>query len=281
VAKQLVRAEPEAGIALLVLYGRLHDEYQARRSLVAKAHAARQVEAMALLVGHRGSPPLRALAAATAAILATDLDRMGSTSAAERIFRRVLLVDPMCPTALSGMAAITERTGRYGDTAVLLDRLVSVQPGNAEARLRLAVNLERRGVSGRAAEELRACVGPGSPLWVRAVAYQELLHSLVASRRFREARAVLDEAGSALPGDRGIAILRVLVLENTGDRAAATALVAKLGNAEIEEASPRFRYCQPPENEAAAARAEVAAMMPRALEALVRGVAARRPEQHE
>jgi Flp pilus assembly protein TadD len=239
------------------------------------------MEAMALLVGHRGSPPLRVLGAATAAILAADLDRMGSTSAAEQIFRRALLVDPMCPTALSGMALITERTGRYGDTAVLLDRLVSAQPGNAEARLRLAVNLERRGMSERAAEELRACVGPGSPQWVRAVAYQELLHSLVASQRFREARALLDEAGSALPGDRGIAILRMLVLENTGDRAAAAVLVARLGSAEVEEESPRFRYCQPPEREVAAARAEVAATMPRALEALVRGLAARPPERHE
>jgi len=103
--------------------------------------------------------------------------------------------------------------------------LVAKRPGSLEARLRLALTRQRMGDDNEVEALLRACIAPGGPEWIRAVAWQELVRLRIDAGDLKAAEVVLREAAAALPRDRELAVLRAFVLDRTGRHGEARAAV--------------------------------------------------------
>lgn len=111
------------------------------------------------------------------------------------LYQEVLELDKRHPLALYGAAYLAERYGSYYDATGLLERLVEVDPTDAEARLRWGVNLLRTQRRQRGeAVLLEVAQGTGDD-WMRIVAYEELgrLHGRHPRQALSTIRRGLDE----------------------------------------------------------------------------------------
>jgi tetratricopeptide (TPR) repeat protein len=187
----------------------------------------------------------------------------------ERIFRRALELDPTNTAALMAVAATMERIGQYQRALQQLEALVKSQPDNAEARLRLAINVARVTSDRRAHELLQSCVSPPSPDWIRAVAYQELAKRLIQAERFEQAERLLKQALVALHGEEGLTMQLAYVLDRERRPLDAQALARDIGAAvKGVEVSPRFRYSEWPAEDLERARQALRAKTTAAHQAL-------------
>ena len=277
VAGELARHEPDALFALLRLHVGLARTYGAARAAQPQAHTFKLCDGLAALTVRATGKGGRAPAADAMACLAGSSQRVGAFAAAEEQHRIALLLDAENTAALEGLAAGLERTGRYREAEKLLTQLVAKRPGSLEARLRLALTRQRMGDDNEVEALLRACIAPGGPEWIRAVAWQELVRLRIDAGDLEAAEVVLREAAAALPRDRELAVLRAFVLDRTGRHGEARAAVGRLTSRSSDAASARFAYSQLPATELDRACAALATRVSDgAAAALVRAVAATR-----
>ncbi|MBI4916678.1 MAG: hypothetical protein HY825_12595 [Acidobacteria bacterium] len=277
VAGELARREPAALFALLQLHVGLARTYGAARAAQPQAHTFKLCDGLAALTVRSAGKAGRAPAADAMACLAGSSQRVGAQAAAEEQHRITLLLDPENTAALEGLAAGLERTGRYREAEKLLTQLVAKRPNSLEARLRLALTRQRMGDDNDVEALLRACVAPGGPEWIRAVAWQELARLGIDAGKLEAAATVLREATAALPRDRELAVLRAFVLDRSGRHGEARAAAVRLTSRSSDAASARFAYSELPATELDRACAALATRVSDgAAAALVRAVAAAR-----
>jgi tetratricopeptide (TPR) repeat protein len=272
--RELLAADPGSLLALLAFHLDLHQRYGQTSRFSLQAHTSQRIEELAVAVAFRGGGgDSRALAAAALACFAGERHGVGDLVIAARMYRKVLFLEPANPTALAGLAAVLEAAGLFKEAVPVLELLVEKQPDNAEARLRLAVNLYRVGEQVRATTLLESCTAPESPAWVRAVAFQEQALHLIEASKWSDALAVLDLALAAIPDDQGLIVERAFVLDRSGRATEARAAARRLVHGR-PASSPRYRYARSLTNEASRECAMLAARQEQAEAALVRALAA-------
>ncbi len=246
IASRLAAVEPAALLALLRLHRSLLDRYwNGGRGPLAN-HSARLLET---LVGNAAreirDPEVRRAAASIVATAAGRLEGDGIVLRALRLLEAAQHVDPAAPSVIAAAAALHESLGRYDDAVADLQRLLRLEPDSPEARLRLGVNLERRGDVESAIDNLRRCALPGAPPWVRAVAYDELARIAVGRRQWRQAAAILEEAAAAVDDPERALIQLAYVYDRLGRPADAEAVLS-LTVAPTPDRSPRYVYAARP-----------------------------------
>jgi tetratricopeptide (TPR) repeat protein len=270
VAHEIGGVRPDGVLALVLLHSDLRNSYALRKSYLLETHARRMVEELAVLYAEQDkSPEAKATAANALANLGGSLQQPGTMVTSERIFRRALELDPTNTAALMAVAATMERIGQYQRALQQLEALVKSQPDNAEARLRLAINVGRVTSDRRAHELLQSCVSPPSPDWIRAVASQELARSLIQAERFEQAERLLKRALTVLPGEEGLTMQLAYVLDRERLPLDAQALARDIGAAgKGVDVSPRFRYSDWPAEDLERARQALRAKTTAANQAL-------------
>jgi tetratricopeptide (TPR) repeat protein len=152
----------------------------------------------------------------------------GAPRRAAELLGRASAMDPSNELARLGRAAVLTRIGDLLGARSELARLLEVQPGQREARLRLALLSLRAGDEGRTEHDLRALVAGDPPAdWVTALAYQELARLLLRDKRVQAAKELMTEAARRLPNDPGVLIALSYAREMSGDRVGAQAELSR------------------------------------------------------
>jgi Flp pilus assembly protein TadD len=255
VAKELSRGDAEALIPILTLHQVLYRDAVRKQVFLVSTHERELVLRLAGLYAERnGAPDGRKKAARFVTALASEMIWNAPPTLRARLFRQILAFDESDGTALLCLAVDAERQGRYAEASGFLEHLLRVQPGSAEARLRLAVNQARLGKTQEARKLLRevSTRNVAEP-WQVAVAGQELARLLLADGDLDGAEAAIREALQRLPDDDKLALELALVRDLRKDPRGARDAVAKLGARNARGApagggggAARHRYNQMP-----------------------------------
>lgn len=162
------------------------------------------------------------------------------------LYRRALLFNPENEAALLGMATAREQLGRYRNALSLLQRLAETGSEAAEARLRLAVNLERLGEREEAARILAGLTEDAAPDWVAVVAFHQLARIRLSQGRLESARDLLARGLTRYPDDPGLALGLSWVEERLGSTSDLPFIVTE--PLELHKApapSARYLYARP------------------------------------
>ncbi|NCO69041.1 MAG: tetratricopeptide repeat protein, partial [Acidobacteria bacterium] len=201
--------------------------------------------------------------------LGGELQLAGSRATSERLFLRALMIDARNSAALIGRAAIFERAGEWVQAVEMLEKLLVIDPSNAEARLRLGVCLRRLSRTSAARKALEAVTADLTSTWIRAIAWQELALAAVDRGDLGDAIRILQQGVTSVPDDLHLPVLLASTLDRQGrHRDARLAIRAVL--ARLAEAAPsaRFQYSEWPSGDLAAARERLTARFPAAMAAL-------------
>ena len=120
---------------------------------------------------------------------------------AAEMFQKGIELDGRNIAALLALSTVYEKNAQAETAVKLLRQTLEVEPANAEARLRLALNLKRLDQDAEARKLLAGLTADKEPSWVTPLAYQELAR-MEADRKkgTAEAEKVLRQAHRALPG---------------------------------------------------------------------------------
>jgi tetratricopeptide (TPR) repeat protein len=236
-------------IPLLALHHDVFRTWVATDDPVGLRHSVRLVAAMANDIRKR--PALAEATPAAAAVLASigdSLHQHGVFDSATTVFDLALKLDPTHQASLLGIAADHEWLGHYDETVEALEDFGKRPDALFEVRLRLGVNLLRIGKRGDAITELRACTDSDAAAWVRAVAYEELALHHLDNGRPDQAKAVIEEATTALPRETTLRLMSAYVEEAGGDLGAARRVLTRLDQRALSSyrESPRKRYARWP-----------------------------------
>ncbi len=204
VAEQLGAGDAESLLPVLVLHDDLYAIYR-RRSLYSLGfHARGMVELLAELYAERGGTQGSHVVAARAlASLGGHLQAANLPSSSRRLYRRALEHDAANLAALLGLATSYERYGDYSQTVEILENLVAAYPKSGEGLLRLAINLDRLGVRGRARSLTEQAIELEAPDWVRSLAHQKLSRFLIETGDLDQAAQLLEACLEEIPGQHG------------------------------------------------------------------------------
>lgn len=259
VAKELSRGSAEALIPILTLHQVLYRDAARAQLFLLSTHSRELIiELAGLYTASDRSPEAKKRAAGFLTALAAEVIWTAPPTLRDRLFQRILSLDPTEETTLLCLAVDSERQGRYAEAVAALERLIRAHPGNTEARLRLAVNLARLGKVQDARKLLneisRGQPGAGEP-WQLAVALQEIGRLLIGSGDLEQAETVLRDGLQRLPNDEKLALqlglVRDLRKDPRGARDAVSSLGPKAGSIAATGApgttggtasSPRHRY---------------------------------------
>jgi tetratricopeptide (TPR) repeat protein len=247
VAEKLAAAAPRSLLPLAILHASLYRDSQGEHRPLVTTHSREMVFALAAKIDDRRDAARLLLG------LAAQLVRSAPPGLSERAFRQVLTFEEDNETALLNLAVDAERHGRYPETAALLERLLRAHPENdpenAEARLRLAINLRRLGKP-RDADKLLAGLiqGPAATVetWVLALAYQETGRALVAAGQLDAAESALRAGLKRLPGDEKLLIELAGVFDLRHDPVQARQLLAAFKAPRESAEAARNRYNRMP-----------------------------------
>ncbi len=271
IIRRLADDDRESLVPVMALFHDLAVEYRVRGDFVLGGSASRLAVGIArLYIDESGSSQVaKGSACRLISSLASRYMMDRALTSAQELLDTALELDPTCAPALLGLGAMTEVLGRYELSVAYFGRLHSSDPDNAEAALRLGVNLHRIGRRERAAEALKASLAATPPEWVEVVATEELARVLEDDDRADEAIDLLREFVSRYSRYRGPVIELARLLEGVGRRREAAAVLARLDLVLPDGAmSPRFRYSLWPLRDADAVRADLDGAMTQRLAAL-------------
>jgi Flp pilus assembly protein TadD len=273
VAKDLAKdlaAAPQVLLPLAVLHTALYRDAQSGGRPLVTTHAREMAFSLAERIAERDVESRRT-AAKVLLGLAAQLIRSAPPGLAERAFRQVLTFDESNEAALLNLAVDAERHGRYPETVSLCERLLRADPENAEARLRLAVNLRRLGKPRDADRQLAGLIqGPAATKepWVLSLAYHETGRALMAAGRLDEAERSLREGLQKLPGDEKLLIALAGVFDLRHDPAQARQMLAAFKPVRDSAESARHRYNRMPYEALDQTWSDLVRSLPEALPAL-------------
>lgn len=214
IAKDLSRDNPEVLLPILTLHADTHQLYRARRLYSLTFHARAMVEILAELYAELGGSPTTT--ANVMASLAGYLQESNLLASSRRLYQRGLQHDPEAPAALLGLAASFEKYGGYTEAIEILERLVVAAPELEEARLRLAINLQRVGRRPRARELLLSITETEPFTWTAAVAFEEIAQDYLEEDEARPAADLLQRAIAGSPDRQGLRLLLAHVYDRLG-----------------------------------------------------------------
>jgi tetratricopeptide (TPR) repeat protein len=247
VASELAQTEANLLLPLIALHERTHLEYR-RQSLDANPYHARatvylQTQLYSEQLATTGE---RGVASDLFASLAGYFQEGSPGPGAVGLYSRALQFDPANEAALLGLATIREQTGRYRNALALLERLVETGAAHAEARLRMAINLERLGQRGEAERILEDLASESAPDWVLILAFQQLARIRMDQERFESAHTYLVRGLTRFPDDLGLAVGLTYVEERLGlEPTQPLATRLPIRDVAVSGLSARYRYARP------------------------------------
>lgn len=262
VAALIISRSPDDIVPLLAWHERRYREHsQAGRFQLATSSRRIVLETTHLYT--RSTAATKPWAALALTSIGAHLMTVRSESAAAQAFYDALTHEPDYGPALLPLASLYEATGDYRGAVDLLENYLNSTPaGNAEAKLRLAINRARLGDDTEAAGALEELLT--GPSWIATLAYQELARLHVGAQRHDDAVAVLEKGIGAFPESPRLRIQLAATLADAGRVAASRAalsdvddLMQKAQQARRQE-TPRKRYGRWPLAEAQQARRDLA-----------------------
>jgi Tfp pilus assembly protein PilF len=254
VVGDLSRRDPEALVALLLLYERLYHQALEHRAYHLATHDGEVLFGLAELYAKQShAAGAREIAAAFLAGLGQGPEP-GLSPLARRALERSLTYDPGNEAALLGLAADAGWRGDVRAAALALERLLKHHPESPEGRLRLALCRARLGDPGRARQLLGEILAadPAHPdsgdpePWLLSLAYQELARLQLAAGEAEPAARTVEAGLARLPGDEALQLEQAFLLDCRGEHGRAREVLAGLEIHPDEGGTPRHRYNQPP-----------------------------------
>jgi Flp pilus assembly protein TadD len=242
--RKLAKLRPSSVAPIALLHRRLERSYVARNDGTLANHARQMVVETAEELARR--QPENEFSGALMANVAVDLAQVGASSSARAMLEKTLRLVPGNVPALLSLGFAHERAAEHREAAAVYEKLETIAPEHAEARLRLAINLGRSGREVGAEHRLRDLMNQGVPRWIESLATQELVRLLLDGERTREAEAVLREAMRRLEDEQRLWILLAAVLDDLGRADEATEVLRALPPA-TRAVSPRARYAEWPD----------------------------------
>ena len=162
------------------------------------------------------------------------------------LYSQALQFAPDNAAALLGLATVREQSGRYRNALSLLERLLETGNASAEARLRLAMNLDRLGKRSEAERILESLLSEETPAWILSLAYQQLARSSMDQERFDAAHVYLADGLSLFPDDPGLAVGLDYVEERLSLGSEQPRVDGKpVRDAKVSSPSARYLYARP------------------------------------
>jgi tetratricopeptide (TPR) repeat protein len=159
------------------------------------------------------------------------------------LFQLASEMDSRNTAALLGLASVFEKNARYEPAVETLRRLVAADPGHAEGKLRLAVNLHRLDKTDEALPLFQELATAQVDDWVAALAAQELADLHREKGKLDAARTVLEAALKRFPNDPRFYVQLASVLDRSGQTRSAQDLMEKMPSApQTPETAARFLY---------------------------------------
>ncbi len=243
VAEQLAAGDVESLIPVLVLHDDLYATYRQRHLFSLGFNAREMIETLAELYAQRGATEgSKVVAARVLASLGGHLQEANLPSSSRRLYRRALEHDPKNLAALLGLAISFERYAEYPRAVEVLEKLGAAHPGFGEGSLRLAINLDRLGQRGRCRELLERALEPGTPDWVRSLAYQKLARIALEVEDLETATRLLEQSLEEIPDQHGTVFLLAHVYDRQRAAKKALALLHSIVAAAGGDDSARKRY---------------------------------------
>jgi Flp pilus assembly protein TadD len=161
---------------------------------------------------------------------------------AAEMFYQAVELDPRNTAAMLSLAIIYEKNSQAESAVSVLRKLLAAEPGNAEARLRLALSLKRLGKTDEARKGLVELADAKEPTWVSSLAAQELARLLSTQGSPAGAQKVLEAAIKNTPDDPRLYVQLAAVLDRKGEVRGAQAVMEKVLSLRSAESSSRFLY---------------------------------------
>lgn len=241
-ARRLGKGDAEALLPIAILHAELYRKLRDGREYLLAENARRTSADLVTSYAERGGSAT--VAAQALLSLAADLLASGVQGASRDLLGQALKLDGRSEAAGLFLAASYERDGDYPRAVEILDAVVRSHPESFEARLRLAVNLDRTGKAAEARQAFQTMISEPGPEWVRTIAYQEMVRMQLRDKRQAEAVALLRQAVARLPKEPQLAVQLAYLLDRQGSAADARAILDRLPAG--DGGSPRHRYGQWP-----------------------------------
>jgi Flp pilus assembly protein TadD len=247
-ARQLGKGDAEALLPIALLHAELYRKLRDGREYLLAENARRTSADLVAVYAERGGSAT--VAAQALLSLAADLLVSGVQGASRDLLGRALTLDGRSEAAGLFLAASYERDGDYPKAAEILAGVARAHPESFEARLRLAVNLDRTGRTAEARQAFQKMIAEPGPEWVRTIAYQEMVRIHLRDKRPADAVALLRQAVARLPGEPQLAVQLAYLLDRQGSPTGAMDARQILDRlrpaASGAGGSPRHRYGQWP-----------------------------------
>ncbi len=254
VIQQVGQADIEVLVPIAVLH---HEAYRrllargGRGHALAMVHTRNVAKDLALLYREQAGSEGAALVSSR---LLTSLGGLLLQSAqqlpAAEMFQKAIEMDGHNVPALLALSTVYEKNAQAESAVKLLRQALTVEPANAEARLRLALNLKRLDQTAESQKLLEGLTAEKEPTWVTPLAYQELARLASDRGKGSEAEKVLRQALERFPDDLRLRIQLAAMLDRRGAPGEATAMIEKALEASSgtgakptgEVASSRYLY---------------------------------------
>ncbi len=247
---RLTKESPNALLPVAVLHADLILIYRSEAHAPLAEHARRMSIRLARSIAGQGSSDgVRAAAGALLIELAGSLLRAGRLGEAQQLFEIALEADEGNAVACLGLGVSHEWRGQYEEAVQALEPLAE-RVDQAEAQLRLALNLERLGRSARSRPLLESLI-VATPDWVALIAIQETARIALAEERYDQASKVLGQALKRWPDHHGLRIQEAYLSDRDGAPRRAREQVVSLISTADSASSPRDRYNRWPASETA------------------------------
>lgn len=244
-------------VPVMLLHHDAYVEYRRRDERILARHARVMAEELATVYAERRKEAsARGVAASLLTSLGGHLQEGWSWKRSAELFSLAAAMHAGSDAAHLGLGALYERRAELDRAVEHFRQAVSIDPDNAEARLRLGVCLKRQGDLTAARRELSQLAGADGPEWIDVIASQELAALMAAQGG--DAEGVLRAAHERHPGSSRLAVQLGRWLDSQGRGREADALLedAFLRSAPEPE-SPRYRYNRWPASELEEVRAEL------------------------
>lgn len=210
---------------------------------VAMGHARSMVRDRAVLY-HRqsGSEGAATVASRLLTSLGGMLQEQSQQLPAAEMFQQAVQLEGRNTVALLGLAAIYEKNHQPESAVKALRQLLAFDPGHPEARLRLAMGLERLGKPEEARAMLESMAAAGEPSWLGPLVFQELGRLWAEAGDLPAAERVLRQGRERFPENTALKIQLAWAVDRQGDSRGARKILDEAMAEPSPEASPRFLY---------------------------------------